>query len=102
LLKIVEVEVRLLTKAQTAFNFNKIDNPPGSSIISILRLFLRKKQIAVVEAEIEDMRQEVYEALAEKRWLRARWLPVLYAIGLGWSALKWVVNELKGVPGKAE
>ena len=79
-----------------------IQIPPGGLILKIALLLLRKKQIAVVEAEIEDMRREVYEALAEKRWLRARWLPVLYAIGLGWSALKWVVHEFAGVRGKVE
>jgi hypothetical protein len=76
--------------------------PPGNWVLNVVRLFLRKKQISLVEEEIEDMRQEVYEALAEKRWLRARWLPVAYTIGLGWSALKWVVHEFAGVRGKVE
>jgi hypothetical protein len=57
---------------------NRITRVPGSWIVRIGELFLRRKTLAKLSEEVADFREEYYEALANNRKWRCRFLVVQY------------------------
>ena len=76
----------------------KIYTPPFSSLLKIAEL-LPKKQCEILTQEISDMRLEYYEALDEKKYLRAKFIVAFYYIGLSWSVVMWIADKVKKVIG---
>jgi|ERR671923_2919865 hypothetical protein len=66
--------------------------PPGSKLLTIAEFFYSKKTYTLCfKPIVDDMRQEYFEALCEKRVWKARWMYGLYvwkffcAMGLNWG-----------------
>lgn len=75
---------------------NTIQQSPASFLLKIVDL-LPKKYRQDLQQNISDMRLEYYEALAEKKIWRARFIVAFYHIGISWSVLMWIPDKVKRV-----